>query len=212
MTNSVAGWLSEANLVLDSVGTAFVPSTFEAYVTVLHPAYIGGGADRRLVRWSTIAERNQAELDRSTAWTDITGPQFLHSGLRQRGLWDSEPVEGCVPPEILPLLVSGLGDPLEGSSMVAVWEGYGPAITAAVSTPSRERLVLPNREYQVFPATTHLVAELGQARCGPNLWWASDHSWCVGVEVDAMCTVVGASSAVVDRIASSPHLEALVWT
>jgi hypothetical protein len=42
----------------------------------------------------------------------------------------------------------------------------------------------------------------------PNLWWPSDHAWCVGTEIDLDSTYVGGSKPFIDAILQSQELEA----
>jgi hypothetical protein len=42
----------------------------------------------------------------------------------------------------------------------------------------------------------------------PNLFWPTDHAWCVASEIDLFCTLVGGSDDLAEALPADPRLEA----
>lgn len=73
------------------------------------------------------------------------------------------------------------------------------------------RARLPNRDYLFYrgdPGDALAFVESRQQTA--NLWWPSDHSWCVATEIDLPWTYVGGSSELIAAVVSDTRLEALV--
>lgn len=73
------------------------------------------------------------------------------------------------------------------------------------------RVRLPNRDYLFYRGDPpDALAFVESERQTANLWWPSDHSWCVATEIDLPWTYVGGSADLVAAVVSDPRLEALV--
>jgi hypothetical protein len=77
------------------------------------------------------------------------------------------------------------------------------------------RVRLPFRDYLLFEGALDAATELGWTLAGrhfiaqsPNLFWPSDHAWCVGSEIDLFCTLVAGSAALAEKLLAEPRLEA----
>ena len=72
---------------------------------------------------------------------------------------------------------------------------------------------LPWREYELFegPLAGANSFELS-SHCyqSPNLWWPSDHSWCVASEIDLPWTYVGGSKELIRQLLADERLETVV--
>jgi hypothetical protein len=85
---------------------------------------------------------------------------------------------------------------------------------SAVQNPTRVQL--PNRNYLLFEGSLEAAIEIGWTMPGgtfvpqsPNLFWPSDHAWCVASEIDLFCTLVAGSNALITELAGEPRLEVL---
>lgn len=186
----------------------FLPAGFEASVRVLHPPRCEVGVDVwEPVTWAEIAAHNGKAVNDPPTWDQITGVEYFHSNLCQPGLWEDEPWEGGVPPIVLPALVNVLARHTAPgvSTYVGVWYGFGDRRSSSeiIGEAVLEELVLPGRQYDVFPATTAGVHRLVEAGSGPNLWWPADHTWCATTEIDSKFTAVGGSQALIDDLTAT---------
>ncbi len=69
------------------------------------------------------------------------------------------------------------------------------------------------REYFLFSgpveAAQDFVMDHPADRLTPQLFWPTDHTWCVATEIDFDSTLVGGSHDLIDTIIADPRLEAL---
>jgi len=205
-----AGWVIERLREFASSVVAVVPSGFEAYARVFHPARRVEDGGQVAVTWREVAAANGRAAHRAMQWPGIVGAWRLVHGDRQPGLWDSEPEEGSLPVAIAVDLAAALAayTSTPGRCWFAVWEGFGalavPPGAAAFNIPQRRMRLLTG---PVTAASASL--SLDPFRQSANLWWPDDHRWCVATEIDLDSTYVGGSRACVDAIVAHPSLEAV---
>lgn len=207
--------------------TSIVPSGFDAYVRILHPAQLPTDG-RQLVRWSEVARWSDAPMSDLVQWHDIALPQVKPSS---EPPWRGEgPSEGSPYVADVDALVEALADytPAPERCCFCVWVGYlggGAAVFAPlgaspVRLPRRDppdRVVaLPYRDYGLIEAPLSFATSLDALSDGwhktANLWWPEDHAWCVASEIDLRWTYVGGSSELIGRILADERLEALPAT
>ncbi|HEY2948279.1 MAG TPA: hypothetical protein VGJ53_07770 [Micromonosporaceae bacterium] len=77
------------------------------------------------------------------------------------------------------------------------------------------RLRLPGRDYLVFRGPLQAALNMGWQRSplgfqpqSPSLLWPTDHSWCIGTEIDFDSTLVGGSADVIAAVLAAPGLDA----
>ncbi len=76
------------------------------------------------------------------------------------------------------------------------------------------RIRLPNRDYLLFTGALDAAPNLGFTVDGrvygqsPNLFWPSDHAWCVASEIDLTYTLVAGSQSLAAALAADPRLQA----
>jgi hypothetical protein len=229
-----------AQWVVDSLKTfaqnvaSIVPSGFESYARVFHPAQRSHPDSPRRVRWvmwTEIATANGRVVHPEMQFEGIV-PSGTFDGYNQvgsqPGLWDHVPNEGDFE-DVAPLLVIlRTFTTTPERCWYAIWEGWGratPLVKVGAPPPIAEPDVLgdqepasfetPHRRYYLFEGP--LDAQLDPAcdvfdHQSPSLWWPDDRKWCVATEIDLMSTYVGGSAGCIDAILSSPHLEALPAT
>lgn len=221
----------------DDVGVLvgeIVPSGFDAYARLFHPARRRDGTP---IRWRELAERYGTTIHPQMQFAHIVGTRNIG------GLDDIEPpFEGYVPPEETAWLADALA-PYSAAATTcsfAVWDGYGslggmgrlrwrpreseaelrhraPAEWARAKRQQREvasipRMSIPPRDYFLFrgplEAASHLV--FGDAGFqSANLWWPDDRAWCVATELDGHSTYVGGTEACIAAILGDDRFEAL---
>jgi hypothetical protein len=220
----------------ENVGSV-IPSGFEAYARIFHPAYRGASQREIPVRWSEIAAANGRVMHAEAQFGAITGVDPEKDC--QPGLWDDEPVEGELPEELRAPLIEVLGAHTETPSRCwfCIWEGWGGL---HISSAYRQRVRLPHRDYILV--TGPITAILGSFRKlygpgpsmsfatavrgdgpvpepdwdrfplpdnGASIWWPDDRRWCVATEIDFMWTYVAGTTSCLDAILARPEFEAL---
>jgi hypothetical protein len=88
------------------------------------------------------------------------------------------------------------------------------ALRAAVLSEARVRL--PARDYLLLEGPLEAAMDFGSTPAAewfipqsPNLFWPSDHAWCVASEIDLYCTLVAGSNELAEELLTHPRLE--VW-
>jgi hypothetical protein len=183
-----------------------VPTGFEAYVRIFHPASRLAGAEQVEVRWSDVAEWSGRTVHPEMQFHAIAVP-IPHRETRLQA-WSYEPPLGALSQgqvrALVGLLATHTATP--DACWFCVWAGYGFFNTSGVNWRKGKLVRLPARDYLLFKGP--LALALGH-RDGPNLWWPDDRSWCVASEIDFPYTYVGGPKLLIDEILADPSLEAL---
>jgi hypothetical protein len=209
---------------------SIVPTGFEAYARIFHPATGGAQYPGVEVRWSEVAATTGRVVHPEMQFHAIATPVPGQSS--EPSPWTYEPRLGLLSERQAGALVELL--PTHTTTPDACWfclwagYGYNTAVWMTFSTepgpsPSpqlqppgaaqwgelikhRKMVMLPGREYLLFKGTT-VQAQGWQD--GPNLWWPDDRAWCVASEIDFVYTYVGGSNELIGDILRHPDLEAL---
>ena len=206
-----------------SVVTSIIPSGFEAYARILHPAQIP--RDGRLVRWAEVSQWSGVPMHDLVQWHEIALPRAVPSTSTP---WHGQgPREGTPFVDDVEALIGVLGDFTSNreTCFFCVCTGHlgGSTISYTSSGSSPERLPappqppllveLPWREYALLegPLSTATSLEIKNSWPGlmANLWWPSDRSWCVASEIDHQWTYIGGSAALIARVLEDVRIEAL---
>ena len=217
---------------------SIVPTGFDAYARVFHPAWKQEEGDEIAVRWSEVAAWNGRTVHPEMQFHSIAVPApGLQTGPQT---WSGEPRLGVLSNQqtkaLIGLLTKQTSNP--DACWFCVWEGYGFFNPGAIrewraysgplrrvryllwrlqlrlpkpkpKLPTRKRVQLPQRNYLLFRAS---IAQALGHRDGPNLWWPDDRSWCVASEIDLPYTYVGGPRKLIEEILAHPDLEALPAT
>lgn len=187
---------------------AVVPTGYEAYARLLHPARRDSMGEVP-VRWSEVAAWSGRSIHPEVQWEALARP--LNSTLGPQP-WYYEPDVGLCPQDIRKPLVEILRQfSAQDYCWVAVWEGWG---SLGGGFPEVPLLGLPHRKHLLLSASWEVLESSifggsAEQRVGPSLWWPPDRSWCVATEIDFRWTYVGGSRECIDRILSDDRLEAL---
>jgi hypothetical protein len=203
-------WPREGGLRVWSI----VPSGFEAYARVFHPASIwkgrddGAPPDVTLVPWKTVAAWSGQTIVPGTDWATVATRADGARWTREGG--GSSPADGLPPADLCAALAQDLAphttDPTE--ARFAMWDGWGHMQWP----PEVPRLELPARTYVLYRGHVEAVTTFGVRTGGfqaPSLWWPADRSWCVASEIDFRTTFVGGSRQAIGRILDDPRLETM---
>lgn len=229
---TAADWIRERlhGFAVD-VGSV-LPSGFEAYARIFHPAWKqrqGLDDPEEEVSWSAVAEWNGKVAHPEMQFHSIGGPWQGEPQKQGPGVY--EPRLGVMSERqgraVAQILSRHTATP--DSCWMCLWDGYGelhpggsvsmlfafeagkgphdpPVIPDRAFPPQRERVKLPHRDYLLFQGAVVQAAGWDE---GPNLWWPDDRAWCVASEIDFPYTYVGGSAGLIDEILRDPDLEAL---
>ena len=87
--------------VRDFDGTvgSIVPSGFDAYARVFHPAALSGSPRSTEVRSAAVAAANGRVMHLAAEWGSITGSWDYQYRADQLGVWNTAPATGSLAPE-----------------------------------------------------------------------------------------------------------------
>jgi hypothetical protein len=120
-----ADWLVAGVRCFDYTVGSIVPTGFEAYARIFHPARSGVGAEQVAVRWSEVAAANDRVMHAVAEWGSLTAD--WREPRRLAEMWDEEPRTGSLDAD----LAGPLGEVLAAHTTTpeqcwfALWEGYG---------------------------------------------------------------------------------------
>jgi hypothetical protein len=205
-------WISSARRRGQPATVAtLVPTVFEAYARVFHPAVRYAGDDDVEVPWAEVAAHNGTVAHPLMQWASVTGGWgYLHAG-SQPPVWDDAPSEGHLPVAVAGRLAAVLarhtGSP--DDCLFGRWDGFGYDLSDPDVPP---RLLLRGGHDVVLvrgtvaDAVRNLAPEPWEQSA--NLWWPADRTWCVVTDIDLTTTYVGGSAACIDELLATPELEA----
>jgi hypothetical protein len=215
-----------------------VPTGFEAYARIFHPASRLAGTEWVEMRWSDVAEWSGRVVHPEMQFHSIAVP--LPGRDTRLRAWSGEPRLGVLSEgqarALVGLLARHTSNP--DACWFCLWDGYGDFNPLARNefrsvsgpfrrvrywswrlqlsfpkpkpkVPSWKVVRLPNRDYFVFKGPLSLAT--GHSY-GPNLWWPDDRSWCVASEIDFPYTYVGWSRKLIDEILAHSAIEVLPAT
>lgn len=192
----------------DGTVGSLVPPVFSSYARVFHPAFLAG----KPVSWRAVAQASGRVMHPLAQWRRLnpgSDPRDLSSLRARPGVWDEEPSLGTLPTFVAARLAFVLGarTTTSDSCWFAVWGGYGGLDPHWTQAP---RFSLPGRDMHLLSGPVSAVAHsLSDGELHANLWWPSDHAWCVATDVDMVTTYVGGGVDVIAAVLADPELEAL---
>lgn len=205
-------WLQE-RLAGEGIVSALVPSMFEAYARVFHPAYDPAGTG---IRWADIGCSLGREISADTQFSELAGvsgpdyPAGPVDPVTGESLWSSAPEQGTLP-ELTAATLAALLSRFIGKTtdcLFAVWEGFSDVAHLRPVTPARLRL--PDRSYLVFSGPVGAAAEsVSPIRFQTmNLWWPRPHpEWFLATDIDHISTYVGGSESCIAAILGDSSIE-----
>ena len=215
-----------------------VPTGFEAYARILHPASRRVGDRYEPIPWSELAHARGKTIHPEVQLKAVLGDEF-----RDGPPWGELPEEGSIPEHLRAPLVDVLrrftGTP--EACWFCIWEGFGSWFggqqlrgysdmsrsamrarrreadrrargqAAALEQIPKASIMGGMRRCLVFTGNIDAVPGLTIGGSGqtPNWWWPDDRAWIVVSELDTPSSYVGGSVALVEAILNEPRLEAV---
>lgn len=219
-----AAWIAPRLAAFGS-GTAssVVPQGFDSYVRIFHPAAARPELGFRTLRWSELAQWSRLPLQSDSQFHSVALPPTspgLPTPLGQG------PRHGTLDGGDLAALIEILGryGSKNAGHYFCIWDGYGwgnrrrfvhgdgPGLSLPDRIPgdvrSGPRVSLPARDYLLYQGPLTAVSAFVESESQtPNLWWPSDHSWCVASAIDLSWTYVGGSRGLVSELLASASIE-----
>lgn len=132
--------------------SAILPSTFEAYARIFHPAYKLTYTERKVLRWEEVAEQCSRVSHAKMQWNNIFCEHFSDYHAAQ----DKEikagsidfPSEGSLTRDMATTLWTLLENYTQANNcFFAIWEGYGRHGELLKQAPTLE---IPGRRFHIF--------------------------------------------------------------
>lgn len=191
---------------------SWIPTGFESYVRILHPAYErvrGEGIEvaQRVIPWSTLSEWSGRPLDATSHVLDLLfdadGNEWSEHG--QRG---HVPLQGQLDSSLLAELLLHLSKRTTSPDEIwmLIWTGFGgPTDTVGLPIEISEQLLRSGREYVLRRGSiVSSPEEHGDSifEHAPSFWWPDDRAWFVSSDIDSSSTYVGGSRELIEQILS----------
>jgi hypothetical protein len=236
-------WVDENLLPLRAGGDGvrvgeIVPTGFEAYARILHPASRHVGDRYEPITWSELARARGGTIHPEVQLKAVLGDEFGGSQP-----WGELPEEDRIPEGLRAPLVDVLRR-FTGTAdrcWFCIWEGFGSWFggveltaysdmsksamrarpreadrrarmqAAALERIPKASIIGETRRCLVFTGSIDAVPgmTLGGWSQTPNWWWPDDRAWIVVSELDTPSTYIGGSEALVEAILAEPRLEAV---
>lgn len=227
---SLASWIApRLTASLGSVASV-VPYGYPAYARICHPVPDGLGGWNS---WSEVAAAKGTTAHALMQWHAVLGSSEQPGS--RGAVWPGEPTTGNLATHTLHALCAILAahTATPGDCMFCLWDGYGAlhgsASVAIVRSDGEEvhvppgvdrtvldgaRVRLPGRDYLLLTGPLHCAGDLDwspldghEMRQSPNLFWPSDHAWCVATEIDFDSTLVAGSTGLIEAVLAAADLD-----
>jgi hypothetical protein len=206
---SPADWVVSGLRGFSESVLSLVPSGFECYVRIFHPAARRAGRELERVSWAGIAAANGKRAHPAMQLTALTG-SFDSYTSGQPGVFDVAPRIGSLPEELVEPLTTVLAGhlPRTGRCWFAFWEGFGGLRHEIALGPA---FTVPHRRFHLLSGGLDGLAESATdfRFQSASLWWPDDRAWCVATEIDLNTTYVGCDGATREGLWRAPELEAM---
>lgn len=195
-------WLKDKLIGFASNVNSIVPSGYEAYVRLLHPAYLLSTDKPMRVSWQSMVDQADMAIDKASQWESLT------TSLPKQVLNLYEPPsEGTLDPETYKALIAILKTHTNTPEVCwyGLWEGYDYKLELVKKAP---KFSLSGRYYHLLEGA--LVSHPVSFCDGPffqsaNIFWPDDRAWCVASEIDFRSTYIAVSEeAIQDLLARFP--------
>jgi hypothetical protein len=195
---------------------SWIPTGYENYVRILHPAsiIIGKGFETREipVPWATVSQWSGKRVH------DISHIQDLMIRLdgrdwRKQGEGGGEPNQGGMDGGSLSSLLAHVSEGATTPDQIwmLIWFGYGePADAIGLPIKVSEQLTGSGRQYvlrQGEIASSEEEQRDSLFEHAPSFWWPDDRTWFASSDIDSSSTYVGGTKKLIDEILKDPSLE-----
>ncbi|MCY4095052.1 MAG: hypothetical protein OXG05_07990 [Gammaproteobacteria bacterium] len=213
--------------------SGFVPSLFESYVAIRHPAWLhnctkenlhecqGDPAPGTSITWSEVVDSDlpicmshtQYRKLENIGWIKDELPYGVMPVLIQVGdRWISHPTEGVLEPEqahtLLPLLTQETSEPT--NCWFGIWDGFS---IKSIEERNAPMFHTPNRSWYVFQGPLQSIAKSFNDSAlfhqPANFIWPDDRSWCLASDIDSEATYLGGSEKLIALVLANKRLDAI---
>lgn len=199
---SPAEWLGTRLHVEPPDTCSTVPTGFESYARIFHPAYeynIQTGEMARRLSWSDIADETGRIAHPLMQWEKIRPSRTVYQ----------EPTIGTVSRDLAQSLAPLLGRHTEAAATCwfGAWVGRQPLRVPAEAPVFR----LPLRDmYLLYGSVTGLSQNLAPAPLSslPNIAWPNDCRWVIATDADLRSTYLAASTKCIQDLLAVDDIEA----
>lgn len=210
-----------------------VPSLFEAYVAIRHPAWLhnctaanlrecqGDPAPGTSITWLEVVDSDLPICIRDTQYRKLENVGWVEDKIPEGDIclliqvgdrWISGPAEGALEPAqvhtLLPLLMKETSDP--ENCWFGIWSGFAFRSTAESGAATFDT---PNRSWYLYRGPLQSIDksfdDSDLFHHPANFVWPDDRSWCLGSDIDSEATYIGGSDELIDTILNNPSLDAI---
>jgi hypothetical protein len=196
---------------------SWIPTGFERYVRILHPAYISigkAGSTREVpVPWANVSQWSGKALHATSHIQDLMVRADGHDW-RRRGEGGDEPRQGKLEWTSFSCLLTHLAQetPTSKDIWMLIWTGYGGmSDTVGLPVEVSEGLSKSGRRYVLRLGaidSSEKEFEYTFDEYPPTFWWPADRTWFAICDIDSVSTYVGGSEELIAQILADPCLEA----
>jgi hypothetical protein len=196
--------------------SSWIPTGFERYGRILHPAYIMMGKEWSThevsVPWTIVSEWSGKPLHATSHIADLMVRADGHDW-RKGGEGGGAPHQGELDRSSLSALLAHLAEKTTTPNEIwmLIWTGYGgPADTSGLPVEVSAALTGSGRRYVLRRGAIVSLESAFERRPfenPPTFWWPTDHAWFVTTDIDASSTYVGGSHELIETILDDPSLE-----
>ena len=155
-----ARWLAERLTTFGENVLSVVPSGFEAYARVFHPASRVTHTSETSLRWAEVAALGGRTAHRAMQWPSLQGDNPVlddESVLEPGAVWVRGPEMGTLPLTVAQTLWPVLRHHTNtNKTFFAVWEGFGFLPRTALDAPAFD---LPERRFHLFTGALEAIEE-----------------------------------------------------
>ena len=192
-----ADWLQNRMVGFADNVDSIVPTGFERYVRILHPAYVSAGDELTPISWKRVADSAGQPLNKASHWHQL----IAQVPEDQQGLY-VEPSEGTLDnalfEELINILKSHSDKP--DNAWFGVWEGYDYKLPFVDEAP---KISVGDRHFNLLNGS---LDDASESFCkGPffqsaNMVWPDDNQWFLASEIDLKSTYLAGSSEVLQDV------------
>jgi len=195
--NLPAIWLREKISGFASAVISIVPSGYEAYCRLLHPAYFDESGNLLSVGWQRLFSDAGICIDKTSQWESIISTLGEHASLHC-----NPPLEGSLEEDYYKAMIEVLKSHTNTPEKIwfGIWVGYESVCEVYKLTPTFSLL---GRDYYLLSGN---LTQSQRSLCrGPfyqsaNIFWPDDRAWCVGSDVDLKSSYISASESAVHEL------------
>jgi hypothetical protein len=191
-----AFWIAP-RLSYDRTIGSLVPSGFEAYARIFHPAY----QKHRECTWAEIAEKRGRTVGPGSTFESIAGVDPRYEAIPSGSPFDWGPKLGAPGGHLESTLASILANytTTPDDLWFAVWVGYLDNFDEQFPTFG----LAFSRDYLLVSGSIRVRPPREDIGYAADLWWPADEAWIARTDTDLDSTWIGASRTCIQQLIDS---------